>query len=138
MVINSIKIKSFIVITFFVVFFLIKPADEYRTNKKDKIIGLWKNKNINIQLKSDKKVNIEILKKDGSLENKISGLYSIDLSKQPITIDFKSLNRVSESLYAVIKINKKSELIMSKFSTSWKQRSISFKDSDIIKFKKGN
>lgn len=138
MVINSIKIKSFIVITFFVVFFLIKPADEYRINKKDKIIGLWKNKNINIQLKSDKKVNIEILKKDGSLENKISGLYSIDLSKQPITIDFKSLNRVSESLYAVIKINKKSELIMSKFSTSWKQRSISFKDSDIIKFKKGN
>mgnify|MGYP000144344478 CR=1 FL=1 len=138
MVINSIKIKSFIVITFFVVFFLIKPADEYRINKKDKIIGLWKNKNINIQLKSDKKVNIEILKKDGSLENKISGLYSIDLSKQPITIDFKSLNRVPESLYAVIKINKKSELIMSKFSTSWKQRSISFKDSDIIKFKKGN
>ena len=91
MVINSIKIKSFIVITFFVVFFLIKPADEYRINKKD-----------------------------------------------TITIDFKSLNRVSESLYAVIKINKKSELIMSKFSTSWKQRSISFKDSDIIKFKKGN
>ena len=138
MIFNSIRIKSLLVVIFFLVLYSFKPLNEYKINKENEVNGLWKNKDIIIELKSNQNIIIEILKEDGTLKKKLSGTYKIDLSKQPITIDIKNLDGVSGSLYAIIKINKELELVMSKLSTSWKQRTISFKDNNIIKFKKGN
>ena len=138
MIFNSIRIKSLLVVISFLVLYSFKPLNEYKINKENEVNGLWKNKDIIIELKSNQNIIIEILKEDGTLKKKLSGTYKIDLSKQPITIDIKNLDGVSGSLYAIIKINKELELVMSKLSTSWKQRTISFKDNNIIKFKKGN
>lgn len=138
MIFSSKRIKSFMVVFLVLVFFLFKPSYEYKLNKEDEIIGLWKNKDINIEFTSNRKVIIKILKEDGTLEKQLLGSFNINLSKHPVTIDLKNLNGISGSLFAIIKINKELELIMSKFSTSWKQRPLSFNNRDIIKFIKGN
>ena len=97
-------------------------------NIQANLIGTWKKVGngelIEITFNKKNKFEIKIIK-DNDLFL-FNGDFIIDNTKVPYTINFNNISNFTRPLFGIIKIVNINNIIISKFSTQWKLRPISF------------
>ena len=109
---------------------------------KQNIIGQWKGehngKTISIIFKNNGKFESCFLYLDLSECNKYTGNFYIDYSKYPISMSFKQINEITDNLFTIMKFINNNTIVISKFSTRWKLRPISFSQGEYFTLNRVN
>ena len=129
------RLLSFNII-FLVIVILFNSMNRSDILSDNNIIGRWKNKDMIITFKPGQEFQIEILNQENEVRFKTIGSFNLNNQKKPNLIDLKNISNFSGSLHGIIKKSENSELILSKFSPSWRLRPVSFDKYNIMVLKK--
>jgi len=125
------KVKLFLVFPILIIILILSFEKKY--SNPDDLIGLWETKNqsenIRMNFKNNRSIELGFI---SSKVNKIIGVYEVDFLKYPASITITKINNLNLRLYSIIEFINKDKIAVSKFSTRWRLRPISYLKENII------
>ena len=128
---NNLKIKLFLIFPILIVILIF--SFEKESYNSEHLVGIWETGNkkdkIRIFFKNNHQIELIFL---NSKVKKIIGEYETDFLKHPASISIKKINDLNKSLFSIIEFINEDLIVISKFSTKWRLRPISFLKENII------
>jgi len=94
------------------------------------LIGKWEGEYngemISILFTENGKFELSYKYPDTAKYQKITGVYHINLLKNPISMSIKKINEINENLFTIIRFDNENTIVISKFATRWRLSPVSF------------